>query len=74
MTSDSSETNQLLRDAAAGDRDSWGALLTRHEDRLRRTVAFRLDPRLQGRIDASDVMQEIFLAASKSLADYLRNP
>jgi RNA polymerase sigma-70 factor (ECF subfamily) len=74
MTSDSSETNQLLRDAAAGDRESWGALLTRHEDRLRRTVAFRLDPRLQGRIDASDVMQEIFLAASKSLADYLRNP
>jgi RNA polymerase sigma-70 factor, ECF subfamily len=70
-TQDSSETNRLLRLAASGDGASLGELLTRHEARLRRMVAFRLDPRLRGRVDASDVMQEINMAASKHLADYL---
>ena len=72
QTQDSSETNRLLQSAAAGDGASLGALLTRHEGRLRRLVAFRLDPRLQGRVDPSDVIQEIHLAASKHLPDYLR--
>ena len=74
MTGNSSETNHLLRRAGAGDRASWGALLTRHVGRLRRLVAFRLDQRLQGRIDASDVIQEACLEASQHLADYLRQP
>jgi len=71
---DSSGTNLLLRRAVDGHGESWGALLTRHEGRLRRMVAFRLDPRLQGRIDPEDVVQEVNLAASEHLADYLRQP
>jgi RNA polymerase sigma-70 factor (ECF subfamily) len=74
MRADSSETACLLRQAAAGDKDSWGALLTRHEQRLRRMIAFRLDQRLQGRIDPSDVLQEVCLEASEGLADYARRP
>ena len=74
MSDDSSETVRLLQRATEGDQGTWGALLTRHEARLRRVIAFRLDPRLQGRIDASDVMQEVYLAAAKSLSDYLREP
>jgi RNA polymerase sigma-70 factor (ECF subfamily) len=70
----SSETDRLLQRAADGDQASWGALLTRHADRLRRMVAFRLDQRLQGRIDPSDVIQDAYLEASKHLADYLRDP
>src|SRR3954451_5643584 len=73
-TGDSSGTHLLLRQAADGDGASWGALLTRHEGRLRRMVAFRLDPRLQGRIDPEDVVQEVNLAASEHLADYLGRP
>ena len=73
-TGDSSETNRLLVRAASGDGASWGALLTRHEARLRRMVAFRLDPRLRGRVDASDVIQEVHLEASKHLPDYVRDP
>src|SRR3982750_4368048 len=73
-TDDSSRTNRLLRQAADGDGESWGALLTRHEARLRRMVAFRLDPRLHGRIDPEDVVQEVNLAASEHLADYLHRP
>jgi RNA polymerase sigma-70 factor, ECF subfamily len=71
---DSSGTNRLLRRVADGDGEGWGALLMRHEGRLRRMVAFRLDPRLQGRIDPEDVLQEVSLAASEHLADYLRRP
>ena len=37
-------------------------------------VALRLDQRLQGRIDPSDVIQEAYLEASARLAEYLRNP
>src|SRR3954470_6036579 len=74
MSADSSETNRLLPHAASGERESLGALLQRHQGRLRRMVAFRLDPRLQGRVDPSDVIQEVYLAAGKSRGVYLRQP
>jgi RNA polymerase sigma-70 factor, ECF subfamily len=74
MVEDSSETDRLLERAAQGDQQGWGALLARHRERLRRMVALRLDHRLQGRIDASDVIQETYLEAWSRLADYLRNP
>ena len=70
----SSETDRLLRRAAGGDEESWGTLLTRHEERLRRMVAFRIDQRLQGRIDPLDVIQEAYLEASEHRAEYLRRP
>lgn len=73
-TGNSSETDQLLESLAAGDRQVWGDLLARHRRRLRSMVALRLDPRLQGRIDPSDVIQEAFLTASVQLDDYLKQP
>jgi RNA polymerase sigma-70 factor (ECF subfamily) len=71
---DAGETRGRLERAAAGDHDAWQALVAQHHDRLRRMVALRLDPRLQGRIDPSDVLQESYLEAVRQLADYLRNP
>lgn len=71
---DSSGTNRLLLRAADGDGASLGVLLTRHEGRLRRMVAFRLDPRLQGRVDPEDVLQEVYLATSQHLRDYVGRP
>jgi RNA polymerase sigma-70 factor (ECF subfamily) len=70
----SDETDWLLRDAAGGDEVSWHTLLAQHEKRLRRLIALRLDQRVQGRLDAVDVLQEVYLAAWKSLPDYLREP
>jgi RNA polymerase sigma-70 factor (ECF subfamily) len=61
---DAPEEAWLLGRAAGGDIDAWGALLMRHQERLESIVAFRLDLRLRGRIDASDVMQETFIAAT----------
>jgi RNA polymerase sigma-70 factor (ECF subfamily) len=74
MTGDSSEDTRLLRRAGAGDQESLGILLERHGARLRRMVALRLDPRLQGRLAPSDVLQETYLEAATRLAEYLRQP
>jgi RNA polymerase sigma-70 factor (ECF subfamily) len=74
MTGNSDATNHLLEQAARGDPEALGTLLSRHGDRLRRMVALRMDRRLQGRIDPSDVIQESYLEASARLAEYLRNP
>jgi RNA polymerase sigma-70 factor (ECF subfamily) len=71
---DDGDGADLLRRAAAGDQASWQALLARHEGRLRRLVAFRLDRRLQGRLDPSDVLQEVYLEVADHLNDYLRAP
>jgi len=66
--------NDLLGRAAAGDRGAWGDLLVRHRERLRRMVSLRLDHRLQGRLDPSDVVQEAYLEASERLTEFLRRP
>jgi RNA polymerase sigma-70 factor (ECF subfamily) len=73
-TGNSGETDQLLQRVAQGDRQGLGALLERHRKRLRRMVALRLDQRLRGRIDASDVLQETFLKVATRLPEYLRQP
>ena len=51
-----------------GDGADWGTFPSAHRDRLRRMVALRLDHRLRGRIDPSDVIQE----ATGRRAEYAR--
>ena len=70
---DQNDLTQLLDSAADGDTASWATLLTHHVERLSRFIAVRLDPRLQGRIDADDVMQEIYAEAWQHLPDFRRN-
>jgi RNA polymerase sigma-70 factor (ECF subfamily) len=74
MSGDASQSDELLRRAAAGDRAALGKLLSHHRDRLRRMVALRLDGRLHGRLDPSDVVQDVFLEATAHLAEYAREP
>ena len=47
---------------------------SQHRERLRRMVQLRMDRRLLGRLDPSDVLQEACLEFSRSLAQYLRKP
>jgi len=68
---DPSDEHARLRRAAAGDQAAWAAILAPYRDRLRRMVALRLDYRLKGRIDPSDVLQEAMLQASQGLPKYL---
>jgi RNA polymerase sigma-70 factor (ECF subfamily) len=74
MSENSNETEQFLQAAARGEPPDWAGLLSRHRDRLRRMVMLRLDQRLQGRVDPSDVLQDAFLEASRHLEDYVREP
>jgi RNA polymerase sigma-70 factor, ECF subfamily len=74
MNDPPSETVRLLERLRAGDRRVLGDLFQRHRDRLRKMVEPRMDPRLQGRIDASDVLQDGFLDLSKRVESYLSDP
>jgi len=67
-------TRDLLSRLAAGDHAGWPDLLHVHHARLRRMVALRLDARLYGRVDPSDVLQDAYLHAARGLPDYLKNP
>jgi RNA polymerase sigma-70 factor, ECF subfamily len=71
---DDGETNELIKLAAQGDQTAWSRLLSPHRERLRRMVGLRLDRRLQGRVDPSDVIQEGCLDAARRLREYVRDP
>ena len=74
MTRDSNHSDDLLRKAEAGDQQALAELFNRHRDRLRQMVSLRLDRRLQGRIDPSDVLQEAYLDLAKRLPEYRQKP
>jgi RNA polymerase sigma-70 factor (ECF subfamily) len=74
MSERTKENDDRLRRAAQGDAESWQSLVGESRERLRRMVAFRLDQRLQGRIDPSDVLQDAYLEAWQDLGVYLRQP
>jgi RNA polymerase sigma-70 factor (ECF subfamily) len=69
-----SETLRRVERAARGDQQAWAELLDEYRARLRRMVALRLDPRLQGRVDPSDVIQEAYIDASRRLPEYRDRP
>jgi RNA polymerase sigma-70 factor (ECF subfamily) len=56
------------------ERVEWDAFLMSHRDRLRRMIKLRLDDRLHGRIDPSDVIQEAYLEATVRRTEYESNP
>jgi RNA polymerase sigma-70 factor (ECF subfamily) len=68
------DTAELLQRAGQGDAEALGDLFSRHRDRLRRMVQMRLDRRLYGRIDPSDVLQESYVEMARALAAYLKDP
>jgi RNA polymerase sigma-70 factor, ECF subfamily len=68
------DTTELLRRAGQGDAEALGDLFSQHRERLRRMVQMRLDRRLQGRVDPSDVLQESYLEMARALSAYLKEP
>jgi RNA polymerase sigma-70 factor (ECF subfamily) len=71
---DSSTYEELLRRMQAGDPQAPVDLFARCRDRLRAMVRLRLDRRLQGRIDPSDVLQEAYFDVAGRAAEYAANP
>lgn len=74
MWPDATQTQELLLHAQEGDPQAIGELLDRHRDSLRRMVTARMDRKLQARVDASDIVQDVMVEANRRLADYLRDP
>jgi RNA polymerase sigma-70 factor (ECF subfamily) len=74
MDYNSGDTTHLIEQARGGDRAALDRLFSRYRERLRRMVQMRLDWRLQGRIDASDVIQDAYLEAARRLDSYLEEP
>jgi RNA polymerase sigma-70 factor (ECF subfamily) len=74
MTSDLGDSDDLLHRAAGGDREALAQLFQHYRDRLRQMVRLRLDRRLQGRLDPSDVLQEAYLDFARRLPEYAADP
>src|SRR5512143_3640694 len=71
---DAAIQQELLCRAAEHDPAAVERLLTVHRRRLHRMVRVHLDPRLSGRVDASDVVQETLLEATRRIGAYLAAP
>jgi RNA polymerase sigma-70 factor (ECF subfamily) len=74
MANDSQELDDLVHRAGAGDERARAELFALYRDRLRAMVRLRLDRRLQGRLDPSDVVQEAYLDYARRFPEYARNP
>src|SRR5581483_9892781 len=70
MTAPETDEADLLRQAIAGNQHALAALFARHRDRLRKMVRLRLDRRMAGRIDTSDVLQDAYLDVARRFPEY----
>jgi RNA polymerase sigma-70 factor (ECF subfamily) len=74
MRQDEAREADLIGRATAGEEAALAELFERHRGRLRQMVRLRLDPRLQGRVDPSDVLQDAYLDLSRKLRDLTVRP
>jgi RNA polymerase sigma-70 factor (ECF subfamily) len=74
MSDSANHVDKVLHQAAAGDQEALAQVFARYRDRLRQMVRLRLDRRLQGRLDPSDVLQEAYLDFARRLPEYARDP
>lgn len=71
---DEHSTTELLVQVRHGSRGAVDELFSRHRVRLRRMIQLRLDRRLLGHIDVSDVLREALVEVSRKLDEYLVDP
>jgi RNA polymerase sigma-70 factor (ECF subfamily) len=74
MTDPIAEFDAITQRLHAGDPDAAGELFVACRERLKKMVKLRLDRRVQGRLDASDVLQEAFLDVQRKAADFAGRP
>jgi RNA polymerase sigma-70 factor (ECF subfamily) len=72
LTPDSAETISLLEQVRLGDTEAFERLLKRHRPVLRQSVSRRLSPKIRGRVDSSDIIQETEVEAFRQLDYYLK--
>lgn len=64
----------LIRLASEGDETALDQLFCKHRDRLQRMIRLRLDRRIQGRLDSSDILQEAYIDVFRNLGAYVESP
>jgi len=74
MELDKEDTLTLIRQAQAGDESALALLFEQYRKRLRKMIELRLDRRIQGRVNPSDVLQEAFIDLAKQLDNYAKDP
>jgi len=74
MSENAADMKGLLDRAAVADPEAVGELFGLHRQQLRRMIELRIDRRLQGRLDPSDVLQEAYLEYAAALPGYVKNP
>jgi RNA polymerase sigma-70 factor (ECF subfamily) len=74
MPNRSSSRTRWLADLEHGEAGAFARLFEHFRPRLRRMVELRLDPRVAGRVDPSDVLQETYLDAEGRVGEYVANP
>lgn len=72
--SETSSSNPELEQLRNGGAAELGDLFSVYYERLDRMVDFRLDGRLRGRVDSTDVLQEAYLVISRRIDDYVARP
>jgi RNA polymerase sigma-70 factor, ECF subfamily len=73
MTDTRTTTDDLLRRATAGDAAALGELFGHYRERLHRMVRLRLDRRVAGRLDPSDVLQDAYLDVARRFPEYIQS-
>lgn len=74
MEQTASEIIEQLNRAVAGDQQILVGLWDQYRERLLRLIKLRMDRRMQGRIDAEDVLQEAFVDVAARVAEYVADP
>jgi RNA polymerase sigma-70 factor (ECF subfamily) len=68
--SDSSVQTELLDQARGGDVEAFARLFERFSGLVRMTLRAQITAELRAKVDASDLLQETFLAASRSVREF----
>ena len=67
-----SDSAEILARISSGDENALAEAFDGYRSRLRKMVQLRLDRRLQGKIDPSDVLQEAFIEISRRAPEQAR--
>ncbi len=70
MHIDETNPDDRLQRALQGDQAAFAEVFESYRGRLQRMIALRMDPRVQGRLDPSDVVQEAYVEAARCLSRY----
>ena len=70
MNRDPDRLDELVRRAARGEEEALAELFSCYRGRLRQMIRLRLDRRVQGRVDPSDVLQDAYIDMAERLPEY----